>query len=296
MCSLRLLALASAAVLAAQSDASAKASQRVTFDLDRYQGWWQVKTDAGEERAQGECSGLPRCRPWLSLGDGGYELLFSSEPQSERITFTVKDGAVSVTRGGMLVSSEGSTIKLQVLKPVTISLNGYQGPWMIGNWTAAREDAFFTTSGVAQKIELVPLTTYVLSFGSGRSERIRLELTGKVLVIDQRGAVEAVPDAPDRLEVKTIDVVVYPLPGTRVQRWNLGFRQSASGRGQFEGAAVVRLVEGSSFEIALPGERSGASGRSFRTGKGCNMVAQKVTIAPATFHVVPIPASCSTGF
>ena len=292
---LNLVALAGTAVLMTLPDASAKPPPRVTLDLDRYQGWWQVKTETGDERAAGECSGLPRCRPWLALADGFYTLSFSDEPQSEEIRFSSKDGAVSVAKGGMLVAAEGTTLRLLDLKPVTISLNGYQGPWLIGHWTAARDDAFFTSSGVSQRIDLVPLTTYALSFGAGVSERIRLGLDGKVQLIYSRGAVELASGAPDRLEVQVIDVVVYPQPATRTQRWNLGFRANVIGRPQFEGASIVRLVEGSTFEVLLPGEKPGLPGRKFETGKGCNMVTRKVAVPPATFSIVPIAASCLPG-
>ena len=68
-----------------------------------------------------------------------------------------------------LATAADHTLSLGPLKPVTFVLNGYQGPWMLGNWRDAMNNGFFGNGGGAQTIDLVPFTTYSLNIGAGPS-------------------------------------------------------------------------------------------------------------------------------
>jgi hypothetical protein len=176
-------------------------------------------------------------------------------------------------------------------------LNGDAGPWMLGNWTQPAAAGFFGTGGGAQTIDLVPLTTYSLLLGAGPSDRFYVSETGKVTLIDDKGAVRVASDGstPPRLEAQIIDVAIYPKPATRPFRWILHNTAWGGGRRVYEGPAIVRLVQGSSFQVSESRtDDPAAPTPTITTGKGCNMTTQRVTTPSAVISAVPILASCET--
>lgn len=268
---------------------------RITFDFGAYRGWWQVTNATGVAKT-GICSDAARCRPWLSLADGSYTLVLSPEPQSAKVQFEVAAGGVKLKQPSPLVRADGQTITLAALKPVTVVLNGYTGPWSLAGWAQTGSAAYFGIGGGAQTIDLVPLTTYGLMIGAGQAERFRLDEAGKVTLIDDRGAVRIAgqANATPRLEAEIVDVAIYPKSGTRNLRWVLHWNARGAGRRSYDGPAIVRLVQGASFQLSeTRSEEDPKPVPVIATGKGCNMLTQKVETPTSTLHVVPIAASCS---
>lgn len=290
--------LLTVSALSALSDAKTPAvpTVRVTFDLGPYRGWWQVVPTNGPA-ITGTCSGTPRCRPWLALAEGGYSLSFSDEPQTETVAFQVAATGVALARPSRLATAADHTILLGPLKPVTFALNGYQGPWMLGKWRDALNNGFFGTGGGSQTIDLVPFTTYSLDIGATTSDRFQVDDAGKVLIIDDRGAVRVTSDAAGavRLEAQPIDVAFYPKAAGRSFRWVLHPTAWGNGRRVIEGPEIVRLVQGSTFDLSdTKPDNSGKSPPTIATGKGCNMVTQRVTTPSGTLFAVPLIPSCES--
>lgn len=292
------IVLLAVSALSAYSDAKAPSvpTFRITFDIGPYRGWWQVVPVNGQAMT-GVCSGVPRCRPWLALAEGSYSLSFSDEPQTETIAFQVTAAGVSLQRPSRLATAADHTLSLGPLKPVTFVLNGYQGPWMLGNWRDAMNNGFFGNGGGAQTIDLVPFTTYSLNIGAGPSDRFQVNDAGKVILIDDRGAVRVTVDSSGgtRLEAQPIDVAIYPKAAGRPFRWVLHENAWGNGRRVFDGPEIVRLVQGSTFALTdTKSENDDKPAPTIATAKGCNMVTQRVTTPSGTLFAVPLIPSCES--
>jgi hypothetical protein len=264
----------------------------MTLDLGNYRGPWQLVAENGQLADKGDCFKSPRCKHTIAAEEGPYDLIFSGQPQSINIRFVLKSAGVTLVSGSDVAEASGNTLRLKLLKPVTIVLNGYLGPWALELWETAKKEHYFRTDGREQTLDLIPLTTYALSFGATISERFRIGLDGKILLIDEKGSVTADPDNPQRLLVNTIDVVVYPTPDTSRALWNVGFDPPAPGRSFFEGALIVRLVEGSTYQLATADEGPSPGPREIATGKSCSMYSQTLAMGARTFHFIPIHPSC----
>lgn len=266
--------------------------QSIVVDLGTYRGWWEIRAEDGATARGGECRPKRRCRPRIALEPGSYHLAFSREPQSAAIRFALTSGAITLSAGQELVEAVARTLRLKRLVPVTFALGGYKGPWGLAGWRQARQNGAFTASGGEDTISLVPLTTYGLEIGAGVSERLRIGLDGAPLLIDDKGAVKIAPGPPALLEMQTIDVAVYPKPLPGAPRASLSFTPESSAFAPIDAPAIVRLVQGSTYEIAWSSRRPGDPPLTFSTGKACNMASAHLRSRAGDIHVLPLRPSC----
>jgi hypothetical protein len=271
---------------------------RVSIDLGSYRGYWRLETHAGTEVAHDECFIQRVCvETFKALPPGDYALVLSQQPQSAAVRFTARAGQLVVTSGNTYASADAMTLRLKGFMPTAFKLSGYRGAWSLELWNGAEAAGFFRRDGGEQVIDLLPETTYGLRIGPHLAERFQIDREGRMVLIDDSGAVRAVAGPPNRLDFQTLDTVIYPVPATDPGLWAIEGLPPADGRMGYNGPRILQLVQGTRYRVYDPKAPADAQPKAgagtLITGKACNMTVQKLPLPRAVVHAVPLPMSCS---
>lgn len=267
---------------------------RMTVDLGSYKGYWRIENASGLEIAHDECFTQSVCREVIKpLPEGDYVLVFSNQPQSVQVRFRLAAGGLIITSGGNLGVADDLTLRMKGLRRVVFQLSGYRGSWSLELWKGAEATGFFKRDGGEQPVELFPDITYTLNIGPFAAERFQIGRDDKIILIDDSGAVRVSNEANNRLVLQTIDVTFYPMPSPDLAQWAIEGLAPPDGRAAFTGSRILRLVQGTNYQLSEPGSGSEKPAITIATGKACNMVSTSRKLSRSTLHALPIPASCA---